>query len=363
MDLVEILKSAEGTLDLFRDLLDLICKRFPPEDRSGDGEGWYLRAGLTTPKTGWIFVSHYGFQLLEAAEAEMGSTEQTFNWIETKDLKDPLLSAVASRLTRQGDNVDIHNVDIHPKVLVRSHILCGGEESALAISSLMQHCRRLNLRSLKVAKDIGTEGWAALRRALSSKQHHVPHLDVGFKIYLASARREDVRAIWECVSHSWEFSGENVVLEGEDGGEEGWRTLEQFLDLTKAEWIEVMREAVMAQLQAAVEPDGFDFLAVNAYGVPQVLHVEPADGNFVMNMGGQQVPVPLEGLALMQLVVHHHQHQHLAAEGDQVEVEDQQQQLDGDQVGGGPGDQLDGDQVEEEEQVQDQQEGDPEGDY
>ena len=241
-------------MDLFRDLLDLICERFPHEDRSRDGEGWYMRAGLTTPKTGWIFVSHYGFQLLEAAEAEMGSTEQTFNWIETKDLKDPLLSAVASRLTRQGDNVDIHNVDIHPKVLVRSHILCGGEESALAISSLMQHCRRLSLRSLKVAKDIGTEGWAALRRALSSKQHHVPHIDVGFKIYLASARREDVRAIWESVSHSWAFSGEFELFEGEDGGEEGWRTLEQFLDLTKAEWIEVMREAVMAQLQAAVEP-------------------------------------------------------------------------------------------------------------
>ena len=301
-----------------------------------------MRAGLTSPKTGWIFVSHYGFQLLEAAEAEMGSTEQTFNWIETKDLKDPLLSAVASRLTRQGDNVDIHNVDIHPKVLVRSHILCGGEESALAISSLMQHCRRLNLRSLKVAKDIGTEGWAALRRALSSKQHHVPHIDVGFKIYLASARREDVRAIWECVSHSWEFSGENVVLEGEDGGEEGWRTLEQFLDLSKDEWIVVKRAAVMAQLQA----DELDFMM-----------------DLDLNPGGQQVPIPPEGLAFMQLLLHHHQHQHLAAEGDQVEVEDQQQQLDGDQVGGGPGDQLDGDQVEEEEQVQDQQEGDPEGDY
>ena len=327
-------------MDLFRDLLDLICKRFPPEDRSGDGEGWYMRAGLTTPKTGWIFVSHYGFQLLEAAEAEMGSTEQTFNWIETKDLKDPLLSSVASRLTRQGDNVDIHNVDIHPKVLVRSHILCGGEESALAISSLMQHCRRLNLRSLKVAKDIGTEGWAALRRALSSKQHHVPHLDVGFKIYLASARREDVRAIWECVSHSWAFSGEFELFEGEDGGEEGWRTLEQFLDLTKDEWIVVKRASVMAQLQA----DELNFMM-----------------DLDLNPGGQQVPIPPEGLAFMQLLLHHHQHQHLAAEGDQVEVEDQQQQLDGDQVGGGPGDQLDGDQVEEEEQVQDQQEGDPEG--
>ena len=338
MDLVEILKSAEDTLDLFRDLLDLICERFPPEDRSGDGEGWYMLAGLTSPKTGWIFVSHYGFQLLEAAESEMGTTEQTFNWIETKDLKDPLLSAVASRLTRQGDKVEFHTVDSHPKVLVRSHILCGGEESALAISSLMQHCRRLNLRSLKVAKDIGTEGWAALRRALSSKQHHVPHLDVGFKIYLASARREDVRAIWECVSHSWAFSGEFELFEGEDGGEEGWRTLEQFLDLTKAEWIVVKRAAVMAQLQA----NELDFMM-----------------DLDLNPGGQQVPIPPEGLALMQLLLHHHQH--LAAEGDQVEVEDQQQQLD--QVGGGPGDQLDGDQVEEEEQVQDQQEGDPEGDY
>ena len=100
----------------------------------------------------------------------------------------------------------------------------------------------------------------------------------------------------------------------------------------------------MAHWQAAVDAD-LDFLM-----------------DLDMNPGGQQVPVPPEGLAFMQLLLHHHQHQHLAAEGDQVEVEDQQQQLDGDQVGGGPGDQLDGDQVEEEEQVQDQQEGDPEGD-
>ena len=149
-----------------------------------------------------------------------------------------------------------------------------------------------------------------------------------------------MRAIWECVSHSWAFSGEFELFEGEDGGEEGWRTLEQFLDLTKDEWIVVKRAAVMAQLQA----DELDFMM-----------------DLDLNPGGQQVPIPPEGLAFMQLLLHHHQH--LAAEGDQVEVEDQQQQLDGDQDGGGPGDQQDGDQVEEEEQVQDQQEGDPEGDY
>ena len=57
----------------------------------------------------------------------------------------------------------------------------------------MQLCRRVDLRdNLKVPKDIGKQGWAALREALSWRLHDIPHLDTERKSFMASARREDL---------------------------------------------------------------------------------------------------------------------------------------------------------------------------
>ena len=101
---------------------------------------------------------------------------------------------------------------------------------------MLKHSRKVDLRGvLRVSEDIGQEGWAALREALSWGLHDVPHLDTCLKTNLASARKEDLRAIWECLSLSWKSYEDNLVFE-KQRGEKGLIALERFLDLTSEEW-------------------------------------------------------------------------------------------------------------------------------
>ena len=69
LDLVQILKSAEEeALDLFMDLLDLVCQRFPPDDSSEDGQFVRLNRSSGSQESSAVSVSPYGFQLLEAGK-------------------------------------------------------------------------------------------------------------------------------------------------------------------------------------------------------------------------------------------------------------------------------------------------------
>ena len=170
----------------------------------------------------------------------MESTEQNLELVIVDTLSDHLLSAVSSRLARQ------QGIDVDTEVVVRWKIECQGEESAVAISSLMQLCQRVDLQgTLLVPKDIGKQGWAAMREALSWRLHDIPHLDTPRKSFMASARREDLRAIWESLSLSWRFKGDHEVF---DKQEEGWRALEQFLDLTNEEWRAAKRSMGLQQI-------------------------------------------------------------------------------------------------------------------
>ena len=67
LDLVKILKD-ENALDLFMDLLDLICHRFPAEDPSEDGEFVRVRSSCESQESSAVSVSPYGFQILEAGK-------------------------------------------------------------------------------------------------------------------------------------------------------------------------------------------------------------------------------------------------------------------------------------------------------
>ena len=231
---MEILKSKEDPLDLFRDLLNLICAKFPAEDSSQDS-GTFVRVSCSSHESNAVSVSTYGFLLLEAAENAMASTEQNLELVVVDTLSDHLLSAVASRLARQK------GFDADTKVVVRSNIQCQGKESAIDISSLMQNCRSVELHGkLQVSKDIRKDGWAALREALTWRLHDIPHLDTGRKSFMASARREDLRAIWECLSLSWRFPGDQELF-SKQRGEEGWTALEKFLDSTNDEWMAAKR--------------------------------------------------------------------------------------------------------------------------
>ena len=134
---------------------------------------------------------------------------------------------------------------MNSRVIVR-RLACSNKETAFAMSSVLQHCQKVDLRGfgqLVVRGDIGLEGWAVLREALSCRLHDVPHLDTHLKINLASARKEDLRAIWECLSLSWKSSGDQLKFK-KQRGEEGWIALERFLDLTPEEW-ETRKRAIL----------------------------------------------------------------------------------------------------------------------
>ena len=143
---------------------------------------------------------------------------------------------------------------MNSRVIVTRRCIIWDKKTTVAMSSVLQHCRMVDLRgALQVQKDIGQEGWAALREALSQRLHDIPHLDTCLKINLASARKEDLRAIWECVSLSWKSSGDDLVFE-KQRGEEGWIALEEFLDLTNEEW-EARKAADQAEAGQAGQVD------------------------------------------------------------------------------------------------------------
>ena len=60
---MEILKLVEDPMDLFRDLLNEICKRFPAEDSNQDGT--YVRVNNTWGSHESSVVSLDGFLFLE----------------------------------------------------------------------------------------------------------------------------------------------------------------------------------------------------------------------------------------------------------------------------------------------------------
>ena len=148
-------------------------------------------------------------------------------------LGDHLLAAVASRLARQQNTSDT-------RVRVRRDITCTNQDEAIAISSLMQNCKSVQIdRSVSVPRDIGRDGWAALSEALSWRLHDVPYLHTGLKSFMASAERKDLRAIWECLSLAWKISrsdGSYMMFSIHHIPEGGWQRLEQFLDLTDRQW-------------------------------------------------------------------------------------------------------------------------------
>ena len=282
---MEILRSKEDPWDAFRELLKEICKTFPAKDDQ------FARLSCPGDDSDVVSVSLVGFCLLEAAEDAMDSTEQNLKLIVVDILRTHLLTAVGSRLARQQMSA---NVDT--RIVVQSKILCLGEDCISAINSLLQHCGKVDLHGLlEVGRDIRREGWAALRQALSWRLHDIPHLDTGFKSYLTSARKEDLRGIWECISLSWKFRevfrGEPFELEFEkQTGDKGLAALERFVDMTNEEW------GARKKARLAIQTEQ---LSLN--GQPIVLNIGAVEVEVQMQEPG------LQGLnkALQQLMLFH----------------------------------------------------------
>ena len=225
LDLVELLKTRETLLPHLLDLLDLICERFPSRTNRP-----FVKVSFPGHES--RSVGPIGFQLLEAVEAALGTTEQRLELAMVDVLEDHLLAALASRLARQQNTSQT-------TITVRRRIVCKKKDDCLAISSLMQNCNSFNLNGiLLVPQDIGRDGWAALKEALSWRLHDIPRIWTGLKAFMLSADREDLREIWDSVSLMWLVSRSDgsFVDFKKDDGEVAWQRLEQFLDISSGEW-------------------------------------------------------------------------------------------------------------------------------
>ena len=245
MDLVKILKMKEEASSLQLDFLNFICERFSASQNPSSD---FVEIRSSSPLCTFHTVSPLGFLLMEAAEGALGSTNLTLDSVVVANLDDHLISAVASRLSRQlqqGLGVKLGTrVDIGQNIVVKS------QEGAEALSTLLHHCQIVNVHGcLRIDGDIEAAGWEALRRGLSWGRLNPGQLDAGFRWYMLPATREDLRAIWQCLSHTCWFvlSHGKVKAFERERGEDGWKALEELLDLGDLEGRARQAEAISGQ--------------------------------------------------------------------------------------------------------------------
>jgi len=237
--LTDILKMFKNPVSLEMDLLVLICRRFPP----CESDLVHLSHHLPPDQFWTNSVSPQGFILLDVVESTLSTTKQKVEKIQVNVLKEPLLSAISGRVTRQQRRIS---------ELRSWEVRCCSNESAEAVCALVNHCQRWTARRLKVSGDVGQEGWEALRKAVCSPSaHHQLSLDsvkAPLRVMI-EGRKEDLRDIWEVVADDWiiEYTGggfevfSRVVPDEVDYSEVDWRwrlqwgRLERLMDMEKEE--------------------------------------------------------------------------------------------------------------------------------
>ena len=156
-------------------------------------------------------------------EAAVGSTLQEVNMVELPAmvyLREPLLSALASRVSRQHQKmvkIEICLFDLTTK------------ESAEALLKLVRNSDTgSRLMAVLISGNIEADGWAALAkvsdpRGLCSVQARaINHVKEG--------RREDLRTLWES-GCCWTVGDMQFFKEDEEAADErSWAALEHLLD-------------------------------------------------------------------------------------------------------------------------------------
>ena len=231
--LVAILKLMRDPRPLLLDLLDLICERFPPHDIHFQPERMSIvRLACQGPRHPEGHVTPFsGFLLLEEVESAFGSALLNIETIMAETLKEPCLSALSQRASRQMYKITSFSV---------SSVIIQTKKSAEAFNAvLLQVCKGISERlNLDICGEIGREGWKVLAEALQLRPNMYVWYIRTFKCVLDAGRREDTRDCWEAIgpSATWFVSDEDEegyeCLDREDG-EEGWRRLVEIMDMTE----------------------------------------------------------------------------------------------------------------------------------
>ena len=199
--------SDESHLQL--NLLHTICRRFPNLDVDE-----VTKLNCSCKQTHQ--VSERGFVLVEEALNILGSRKQSVLEVRIFDLLEPLLTALASMVSRQQEMV---------RELSFWNVGFNKNESAEAFSTLVEQSQAVTSMSLPglwvcpfilIEGEVGIEGWAATRRAVEHLSATLGR-EIGVRSerkVMPAARREDLRAIWGNISMWLVLAGPGGVLVG-----------------------------------------------------------------------------------------------------------------------------------------------------
>lgn len=190
--LVNLLLKLENGKDLMIDLLLVICENCPGVDQSNR---------VRVSDDGIHLVSPLGVVLLEEAERPFASSLFGIREIRVENLKDPLLTALGSRLARHEEEVE--NLRLSCRAVEFKNTSQTG-----TFITLMQKCPKFYVDGyihFQLFRSIRKEGWIQLAEAsrLAMKKGGGAR-NLTFKTsktVLQEARLEDLRAIWDLQEH------------------------------------------------------------------------------------------------------------------------------------------------------------------
>ena len=119
-----------------------------------------------------------------------------------------------------------------------AEVICNSDKSVEALSVVIRHCQSVEIQDkLWIDEDISTQSWGVLRRALSWQKVNFVYSP---KEVMASARREDLKAIWESLIHGWTVWPFTLAPGWQrkhfSKHEHDWGRVEQYLDMSNDEW-------------------------------------------------------------------------------------------------------------------------------
>ena len=258
LDLVKIMRMMSKIPGGPLDLLDLICERFPALPRYTEVKSEWQHVKVSCPHHGSHSVALIGFLCLEAIEGALGTAQQAIELVEVDViLKGEFLDALNNRLSRQLEQGLVVETSVKTEYLYFSKE--GSEDISLLMQKGQVEARYVKFGDCGCVQLYATHGWglglqikpvcdcdspdvkldwAALGMALGWGKLKIGTVLAGLKKDAKEANREDVRAVWEAISHFLVIPTSiryEKVFEKERG-EQGWQALEQFLDAPEYQW-------------------------------------------------------------------------------------------------------------------------------
>ena len=244
---VKILKliEVEEPSKFILPLLDHICNSRPVWPDMWEW-GWESVKMICPCSTEPHIILPGAFPLLELVEGAFGTKLQSIKSVRVEILREPLLLAICSRMSRMPVQVPDHiEIEFDHRIEIES------KNSVQAFVTLLQ-AQLFSLRiDLWVSGAIEEEGWQMLARALRDKPESVK---LGWvrssRQGWAEARMEDVKDIWDAIDVSYTLSNayrgfrikhsDRIWQMGIECGKNDWESacirLNQILAMTEDEF-------------------------------------------------------------------------------------------------------------------------------